>query len=457
MHILHVASEAYPYSRTGGLADVLGALPAELVRQGQTVSVLSPWYAELLGTPHEIWRGGDLRLGELYQEGVRYLFLETPDFRRPGIYHPDDVRRFANWGRLALPVLTSAGVRFDVLHGHDWAAGLVVAHGSLHQLPSVFTIHNLQYQGRWNSAEAYPWTGLPDWLNSPLGIEFYGDVNLMKAGLRFASHVTTVSPTYAREITTPEFGEGLDGLLRERLAKGQLSGVINGLDQERWNPQTDPHVRHYGDMAGKQASVSAVRQEFQLDDAPILSCVSRLAVQKGLDILLAALPQMVERWNVVLLGSGDAQLEAAFSAWAQRSTRVRHVTGMNESLSHRLYAGAHAFAMPSRFEPCGLSQMIALRYGTPPIARTTGGLADTVPEDVGFVFDEPTPAAFLEALGRAEHELADTERWNARASQGFGMDFSWAGPARRYIEIYQQVRSEAEGPLSEREAVRGAR
>ena len=195
----------------------------------------------------------------------------------------------------------------------------------------------------------------------------------------------------------------------------------------------------YADMRGKQANVAALRQELGLDDAPILSCVSRLAVQKGLDILLSALPEIVRGWNVVVLGNGDAQLEAAFSAWAQRSARVRHLTGMNEGLAHRLYAGAHAFAMPSRFEPCGLSQMIALRYGTPPIARRTGGLTDTVPPDIGFLFDEANPRAFLEAVEQAERLISDETAWNQRVAPGLELDFSWEGPAKRYLEIYAGV------------------
>ncbi len=442
MRILHVASEAYPFSRTGGLADVMAALPAELARLGHQATVLSPWYADLVGTPREIWRGGDVRLGELTEDGVRFLFLETPAFKRRGIYHPDDVQRFSAWGQLVFPVLAASGVRFDVLHGHDWAAGLVVAHARLRHIPSVFTIHNLQYQGRWNIHDGFAWTGLPQWFNSDQGVEFYDDLNLMKAGLVYAGHVTTVSPTYAQEITTPEFGEGLEGVLQDRLAEGRLSGVINGLDQERWNPRTDGHVLPYANMTAKAANVAALRADFQLDDAPILSCVSRLAVQKGLDILLAALPEIVKTWNVVLLGSGDVQLEAAFAGWARRSPRVRHVTGMNEALSHRLYAGAHAFAMPSRFEPCGLSQMIALRYGTPPVARRTGGLADTVPEEIGFLFDDPTPEAFLEALDRAAALVTKPRTWNARAKLGLPLDFSWEGPAKRYLEIYEQVMAE---------------
>ena len=190
MRILHVASEAYPFSRTGGLADVMAALPAELARLGHQAVVLSPWYADLVGTPHEIWRGGDVRLGELTEGGVRFLFLETPAFKRRGIYHPDDVQRFSAWGQLVLPVLAASGVRFDVLHGHDWAAGLVIAHARLRHIPSVFTIHNLQYQGRWNIHDGFAWTGLPQWFNAAQGVEFYGDLNSdeSRAGLRRTRH-----------------------------------------------------------------------------------------------------------------------------------------------------------------------------------------------------------------------------------------------------------------------------
>ena len=190
MRILHVASEVYPYSRTGGLADVMAALPAELARLGHEISVLSPWYQALAGQPREIWRSRTLRLGEIIEGGVRFLFLETPDFLRSGIYHDDDVRRFSRWGQAALPVLDAVDAEFDLLHGHDWAAGLVVAYARLRGLPSVFTIHNLQYQGRWNMTEGFGWTGLPEWMATAQGVEFYGDVNLMKAGilLRRARH-----------------------------------------------------------------------------------------------------------------------------------------------------------------------------------------------------------------------------------------------------------------------------
>ena len=447
MHVVHVASEVFPFSRSGGLGDVLGALPAAQARlgEGAEITVLSPWYASLDGTPQEIWRGeaGGLRtrVGEVRRAGVRFLFLELPEFQRPGLYHPDDVERFCAFGRAALPALEASGVTPDLLHGHDWQAGLVVAHARLRGLRTVFSVHNLQYQGRWNLHEAAGWTGLtgldglPDWTFGPEGVEFYGDLNLMKAGLTFAGHVTTVSPGYAQEITTPRYGEGLDGLLVRLTHAGRLSGILNGLDQDRWNPRTDPDIAAYSDPAGKAGARAALRQEFGLDDAPILGTVSRLADQKGMDLLLTALPELVRDWNVVVLGGGDPLLTSAFTGWSHHP-RVAFASGMNEPLAHRIYAGADAFAMPSRFEPCGLSQLIAMRYGTLPVVRETGGLADTVPHEVGFRFADATTDALLQACRQAHATFQDPADWQARAALAMTLDFSWDGPARQYLKLY---------------------
>ena len=443
MDVLHVASEVFPYSRSGGLGDVLGALPAVLAAQGVRTTVLSPWYAGLSGEAREIWSGelpgvGPARIGERVEGGVRYLFLGLPDFDRPGLYHPDDVQRFCAFGRAALPALERVGAQPDVLHGHDWQSGLIVAHAHLAGLKTVFSIHNLQYQGRWNLGEARSWTGLPDWAFGIEGVEFFGDVNLMKAGLVFADQVTTVSPTYAREITTMQYGEGLDGLLVRLTLEGRLSGILNGLDQERWDPRTDPHIPTYGDLGGKAAATAALRAEFGLGDAPILGTVSRLADQKGMDLLIEALPELTERWNIVVLGGGDPLLTAALTGWAQHP-RVAFAQGMNEALAHRIYAGADAFAMPSRFEPCGLSQMIALRYGTLPVVRETGGLVDTVPHDIGFLLAEATPEALSAFCAQALVTFEAPAAWRERAERGMELDFSWDGPARHYIELYGRL------------------
>ena len=433
-HVLHVASEVFPFSRTGGLADVLGALPRAQAQMGSQVSVLSPWYLDLSGTPDELLRNDSWRLGEIVQDGVRYLFLETPGFDRPGLYAGDDVWRFAHWGRVALGAAREAGAWPGVLHGHDWAAGLPVWLAREAGVKSVFTVHNLQYQGRWNIQDALPWTGLPWFAYSD--VEFYGDLDLMKAGLVAASAVTTVSPSYAQEVLTPRYGEGLDGVLR---ARGGVTGILNGLDTQRWNPETDMDIASpYTNTAGKAPNRAALRAEFGLDKAPVLACVSRLVEQKGLDLLLAVLPQVLEGWNVIVLGSGDPALEAGFQALNGHG-RFRYVSGMHEALSHRLYAGADAFVMPSRFEPCGLSQMIALRYGTPVIAHATGGLRDTVTDEVGFTFEDFSEAALLEALARARAAYAQYGGWLGRVKRAMALDFSWPVHARQYLDLYAQL------------------
>ena len=446
MQVLLIASEVFPFSRTGGLADVMAALPEALVRLGLDVTVLSPWWQGLHGQPREVWRGsvasggrmlpGAVRVGQVDQAGVKYLFLGTPAFDRPGLYAPDDVLRFLEWGRHVLPTLSSMGLTFDLLHGHDWAAGIVLAHAYAAGLKSVYTVHNLQYQGRWSMSEAAAQSGLsPELLQET---EYYGDVNLMKAGLVFADHVTTVSPTYAQEITTVEYGEGLQGVLQARQGQGALTGILNGLDLERWDPATDPDILPLSTGAGKAANVAALRAEFTLDDAPILSAVTRLVSQKGIDLLVEALPEVTQEWNVVVLGSGDPLLEAALKGWAQHP-RVRYVGGMNEPLAHRLYAGSDAFAMPSRFEPCGLSQMISMRYGTLPVVRETGGLVDSVPHAVGFRFSGATAADLSTALRHTRAVWDDKAAWNERTRQGMALDFSWEASASRYAEVYRRV------------------
>ncbi|OLV18469.1 Glycogen synthase, ADP-glucose transglucosylase [Deinococcus marmoris] len=451
-----MASEVFPFSRSGGLGDVLGVLPEVLAGQGaQTtpsmqVTVVSPWYGSLAGQPTELWRGVlpeltsgpapifEVRVGEIVRSGVQYLFIDLPEFDRPGLYFDDDVHRFCLFGRTVLSVLHQIGVVPDVVHGHDWQSGLVVAYAHLAGLKTVFSVHNLQYQGRWNMEEAARWTGLPQWTLGPDALEYHGDLNLMKAGLTFADAVTTVSPTYAQEITTPEYGEGLQGLLIRLTVEGRLSGILNGLDQERWDPRTDSDVPQFGDPAGKAAATALLRKEFGLDDAPILGVVSRLADQKGIDLLIEALPELTPHWNVVVLGGGDPLLTAALSGWAQHP-RVAFVGGLNEPLAHRIYAGADIFAMPSRFEPCGLSQMISMRYGTLPVVRLTGGLVDTVPADIGFRFADATPQALSAACAEARAEYDRPDVWQARMERAMALDFSWQGPAAQYMALYRRL------------------
>ena len=435
--VLHVASEVFPFSRSGGLADVLGALPRAQARQGLQVTVLSPWYRDLAGTPRLVLERGEVHLGELVEDGVRHLFFGLPEFDRPGLYAPDDVWRFAKLCRLALPALDALGTFFDVLHAHDWSAGPLCYWARERRLPSLFTVHNLQYQGRWRGTEALAWTGLPPSAFTPQGVEFHGDLNMLKAGLVYADAVSTVSPTYAREITTRAYGEGLAGVLRARWARGELHGILNGLDTGRWDPRADELVVPYGDLAGKAANVRALRAELRLRGLPVLAAVTRLVEQKGIDLLLEALPVLTRDWDVAVLGGGDPGLEAALRAWDGQG--LRFFQGLDEPLAHRLYAGADAYAMPSRFEPCGLSQMIALRYGTPPIVRDTGGLHDSVPGDAGFLFGVPSARALLGAARTARAALRDPAAWRARVGRGMALDFSWDASARRYQALYENI------------------
>ncbi len=437
VRVLHVASEVFPFSRSGGLADVLGALPQAQGEQGLEVTVLSPWYRDLVGTPKLVLERGEVHLGELRAGGVRYLFLGLPEFDRPGLYAPDDVWRFAKLCRLTLPALDALGVFFDVLHAHDWGAGPLCYWARGRALPSLFTVHNLQYQGRWRGSEALLWTGLPASTFTPQGVEFYGDLNMLKAGLSYADALSTVSPTYAREITTPQYGEGLDGVLRERMARGELHGILNGLDTQRWDPRTDELAVPYGDPEGKAANREVLRAELGLRGLPVLAAVTRLVEQKGIDLLLEALPAITREWDVAVLGGGDPGLESALRDWDGRG--LRFFQGLDEPLAHRLYAGADAYVMPSRFEPCGLSQMIALRYGTPPVVRDTGGLHDSVPRDAGFLFGVPSARALTGAVRAARAALNDPAAWQARMRRGMALDFSWAASARQYAALYGKI------------------
>lgn len=457
MQLLHVASEVFPFSRSGGLADVLSALPALQARllkaenPEHSVTVISPWYASLQQAEEvqEIWRGelpelaelgSEVWLGELWQSGVRYLFVGMEEFQREGrLYHDDDVWRFSLFGRAILPLLRRLDAVPTLLHGHDWQSALAVAYAHLNNIRTVFTIHNLQYQGRWNLGDGRYWSGLPDWMFSADGLEFYGDINHMKAGLCFADHITTVSPTYAQEITTTEYGYGLEGVLIRRTLENRLTGILNGIDEERWNPQTDPYITNYDNITGKREAISVLRKELDFSkNYPIMTTVSRLADQKGMDLLIESLHELVKDWQIVILGGGDSLLMAALRGWAQHP-RVRYFAGLNEELAHRLYAGAHAFVMPSRFEPCGLSQMIAMRYGTLPIVRYTGGLRDTVPDNVGFHFQDTTPQALQEACQTARQTYKNRSAWKQRAERAMQLNHSWQSSAQHYLDLYWRI------------------
>lgn len=469
MRILMVTSEATPFAKTGGLADVLGALPQALAKLGEEVAVVLPRYASMDGltVPRRIWRDMPLTLGrysflagidEVRHGGVRYLFVDIPAlYNRPGIYgdrtgsYADNHIRFGVLNQAALAIARNI-FRPDVFHGHDWQAGLLGPY--LHEMfkgdPTFFgakfllSIHNLGYQGNF-AASVMPDIGLDPNLFHSEGLEFWGEVSFLKAGIVWADAITTVSPTYAREIQTPEFGFGLDGLLRPRVAK--ISGILNGVDYGEWNPETDPHLpARYSaqNLAGKRISKLALLQELGLPldrERPLIGVISRFAGQKGFDLLPTIVAELMELdFALVVLGNGEAPIEEMFLSLAdQNPQKVAVRIGYDNALAHCIEGAADMFLMPSRYEPCGLNQMYSLRYGTVPIVRATGGLEDSVDESTGFKFGPYTPEALLECVIEALAAFRDLPTWRERMRRGMAKDFSWDVAAAGYQKLYKSL------------------
>ncbi len=470
MKVLFCVSEAMPFAKTGGLADVAGALPAALRRKGLDVRVLMPRYrgiardgleqvCTIQGAPAgQAVDGVILRGGA--PGGTPFYFVEAPPlYDRPALYgeggrdYEDNLARFAFLSGAALSLLDGAW-RPDLVHCHDWHVGLVPAYLRQRRdpMPTLFTIHNLAHQGLF-PAEQFPLTGLPPDAFAVDGVEFYGRVNVMKAGLVWSHVLSTVSETYAREIQTEEFGMGLDGLMRARSA--DLFGVLNGVDYTQWDPSIDPHiaVRYSADdLSGKAVCKTALQRELGLAEpvsVPLLGTVARLVPQKGFDLVAGALERVVAMGaQVAILGTGDPAFEQMFrDAAARWPKQVRAVIGFDEGLAHRIEAGADVFLMPSRFEPSGLNQLYSLRYGTVPLVRRTGGLADSIvdatPEAVregranGFVFEDYTADALVATIGRAVAAYHDPPRWRTVQQIGMRADFSWDRAAERYQELYE--------------------
>ena len=478
MRVVMLAPEVHPYAKTGGLADVLAALPAALNRIGVEVSVCLPAYRtalRALGPLPVILRlhapvSSRMEPAEILAvpNAPVPTFLVRADrfFDRDGLYgvggrdYDDNAERFAFFCRAALEWLRHASPAPDILHMHDWQTALVPAflratadlYPELAAVRAVQTVHNLAFQGRFPSEEWHllnldPRHFVPD------GLEFFGDINYLKAGLLFADAITTVSPRYAEEIQTPSFGSGLDGVLRMRADR--LRGILNGVDDAVWNPASDPFVpAHYdqGDLRGKARCKAALQADLGLAVSPepaLLAVVSRLAEQKGLELLGAVLPGLLKTRAVqfVALGSGDARYEELLVDLAgQFPGQVEVRIGFDEPLAHRIEAGADVFLMPSRFEPCGLNQLYSLRYGTVPVVHATGGLDDTVVEfdareglGTGFKFTPYTEEAFLAALRRALDTRRDAAAWQRLVTNGMSQDFSWQRAAREYARLYTSL------------------
>lgn len=464
-----VASEATPYATTGGLADVLGSLPREVAALGHQVAVLVPRYQRVEAFETKpVWENLTIRIGPrvyqtaIYQAAnstVPYYFLDYPPFyERAQLYgnargdYPDNHLRFALLCRAAFEVARLL-FRTDIFHCHDWQAGLVPIY--LHTLMAsdptfigcrtLFTIHNLVYRGLFKPT-ALTEIGLPDAFFKPELLEFYGDISYLKAALLYADAMNTVSPTYAKEIQTPEYGAGLDGLLRAR--SSVLTGILNGADYERWNPATDTYLAaKYSpeNLSGKQACKKALIAEMGLPaaaiDRPVFGIVSRFTEQKGCDLILQAAEELFRLdCYLVALGSGEAQFEEAFKKLAtQHPERAAVRIGFDPGLSHRIEAGSDIFLMPSHYEPCGLNQMYSLRYGTPPVVRATGGLEDTIDPATGFKFRDYSAEALLAAAMAAIEAWADRKTWEERMRQGMLRDFSWNRSARTYSDLYQSL------------------
>jgi starch synthase len=475
MDILFVASEVAPYSKTGGLGDVGGALPKALAARGHRVAVVTPRHGSidpearrLERLPHALWAGGHGFALFCAPGPAPVYFVEHEHFfgGRRGLYNEhgrdylDNADRFAFFTRAALSIPRVIGLSPGIVHVHDWQTGLapwLLSHEFAgqpwaHDARTVFTVHNLAYQGIFGPDDAYR-IGLPAHVLRQEAMEFHGGMSFMKAGLVFSDALTTVSPRYAREIQTPEFGEGLDGLLRHRASR--LTGILNGIDHEEWDPSRDPYIPahfHRDDLSGKVACKEALQREMGLPvrpQAPLVAMVGRLAEQKGVDLVAAALHELLELdLQVALLGSGRHDYEELFRRVSrERPDRVAARIGFDERLAHRIEAGADLFLMPSRFEPCGLNQMYSLRYGTVPVVRAVGGLDDTVEDHdgahrgTGFKFGDYHPQAMLSALRRALSVHRDAEAWRGIVTRGMREDFSWGRSAQEYEGLFARLMS----------------
>ncbi|HUU02472.1 MAG TPA: glycogen synthase GlgA [Myxococcota bacterium] len=477
MRILFVSSEVVPFSKTGGLADVAGALPAALKKRGNEVTIITPRYRTVdparFGLRRRRGRLGIQVRGKTIQGGL--LEGETPDgvdvifvdqagyFDRDGLYgdgnkdYADNDERFTFFCRAALECCRLAGLTPDVIHCNDWQTGPIPAllqfeyrdRPELNSCGSVMTIHNLGYQGLF-PPESMMSLGLGWQLFTPSNLEFFGKVSFLKAGLVFADKLTTVSRRYAKEIRTQAMGFGLQGLLNERAQ--DLRGIMNGVDYRLWDPQHDRLISanySFDNLAGKVACKADLQQATGLPvdpDLPIFGCISRLTSQKGLDLFIDAADELLTlpcQW--VFLGSGDPQIEAALEDLAGRyPEKLAERTTMDEELAHRIQAGADMLMMPSLYEPCGLNQLYALRYGTIPIVRAVGGLDDTI-DDVaegegnGFKFSGTKPADLVMTVRRALEYFGDRVKWRRLQEYTMSQDFSWDLPARQYETVYRQA------------------
>jgi starch synthase len=459
LRVLFVTPECAPLTKTGGLGDVSAALPAALRTTGIDVRVLIPGYREVLQgmqlreAARQRVLGFDCRI----LQSREFFVLDCPELyvRDGGPYQAGDG---ADWhdNALRFAVLCKAATllpwRHDVVHCNDWPTGLIPLYER--RVPTILTVHNLAFQGNFDPAFLGR-LGLPPGVLTTERAEFYGRLSFLKAGITGADLLTTVSPTYAREVQTEAFGCGMEGVLRAR--SGVLNGILNGIDTAVWNPATDAHLpQHFSShsLEKKALNKAALQERLNLEASlriPVLGMVSRMTEQKGTDLVAAAIDELAALpAQVAILGSGRRDYEAALAAAAARHPgRIAVAIGFNEPLAHLIEAGADIFLMPSRFEPCGLNQMYSQRYGTPPVARATGGLADTISDgETGFLFDRLERESLIGAVKRALEAYRDPARWRAMQRAGMAREFSWDEPARRYADLYGRLATRAAAPQS---------
>jgi len=476
LNILFAAAEAAPFCKTGGLGDVIGSLPVALQKEGHNLAVILPLYHDIslhfreqmeqvaeFNVPLS-WRKQYGGLKRLIYRDVKFYFVDNEYyFARPGLYgHYDEAEHFAYFCRAVLEALPYLEEKPQILHCHDWHTGVIsvflkafYGHSPWHRsLKTVYTIHNLKYQGVFPRVVLGDILGLDDSYFTPDALEHYGQVNFMKAGIVYSDRVTAVSYSYAREIQEPYCGEGLDSLLR---AKGdKLQGIINGIDYEEYNPLTDPHLAVNYSSSLEQKRLNKVRLQEELglpvdDRIPLLGMVTRLVQQKGLDLLLHILEELLQQeLQLVILGSGEVSYEETFRSFAARYPQKLSVTiGFRDSLARRIYAGSDLYLMPSLFEPCGISQLIALRYGSVPVVRETGGLRDTIKpynqytgEGNGFSFRNYNAHELLDTIRRALDFYRHPQVWDGIFRSAIESDFSWQKSAQEYLALYHSLLTE---------------
>ncbi len=477
MRVCIVASEAYPYSKTGGLGDVTGALFNELKKMGIDVRLIVPFYRQTVEGNYDILNTGlDITL-DIMSENIHadiftlsdkkgiYFIKNDRFFMREGLYgtpsqeYYDNALRFAFFSRASVQLMNLLGEDLDIIHAHDWQTGLIPLYISLlrNKRPflntkTVFTIHNLGYQGNFHpSALAY--TGLDSSFFEPRGIEYYGKVSYLKAGIVYADIVTTVSPNYAREILTEEYGHGFEGILNSVSYK--LRGILNGIDYGEWNPFTDRFISKNYDYHRLDGKWSCKRDLMKLCGlsgnlkTPLLGFVGRLVSQKGIELIIDAMEEIVKAGcNLVVVGTGEERFHGLLTSHEGRYPGRVHVKiGYDERMARMVYAGSDIFLMPSRYEPCGLGQMIAMRYGTVPVARKTGGISDTVIDydhmrhtGTGFLFNEYNHSALLQSIKRALCLYSEKNKWNSLIKRIIRKRFTWKNSAEKYLEIYESIR-----------------